>query len=105
MADTILVSGYSSAPKGTTMYQAYGQTGVILEIDVGQKRIVGAEATFVTDLAKDFFRRLAVGYDLGQGIEPLLKSISARLLTPSADSLLVACRAAFQRYLQAVETR
>jgi hypothetical protein len=105
MADTILVSGYSSAPKGTPMQQIYGHTGVILEIDPQRKLIVAAEATFITDVAKVFFAKLAVGYDLSKGIDPLLKQIQARMLTPSADSLIVACRACFQRYLQAVEPR
>lgn len=98
--DTILVTGYAPAPKGSSMYEAYKTAGVVLEIDPKNQRLVRAEFTFVTDLAKDYVSRLVNGYDLSQGIEPLIERIQMHYFTPSTDAVIMALRVAYQRYQQ-----
>jgi hypothetical protein len=99
-SNTVLVSGYSAAPKGTSMFEEFKHAGVVLEIDVDTHRIVAVDATFVTELARSFFARLVIGYDVTQGAGQLERNIAARLHTPSRDALIVALRAAIQRYIQ-----
>jgi Domain of unknown function (DUF3870) len=98
--DTILVTGYAPAPKGSSMYEAYKTAGVVLEIDPKRNILVQAEFIFVTDLAKDYVSRLVQGYDLSQGIEPLVERIQMHYFTPSTDSVIMALRVAYQRYQQ-----
>lgn len=97
---TILVSGYAQAPKGTPMYEVHKWAGVVLEIDVSSNRIVAAECLLLTSLARDFCARLLVGYDLSAGLDPLIELMTARLQTPSRDSIVVAVRTAVQRYME-----
>lgn len=98
---TILVSGYAQAPHGTGMSQTMTWIGVVLEIDLRTHAIVAADATFVTELARDFFRRTVTGYSLVDGVEGLLARIGNRIHTPSKNSLQAALQAAFQRYVEA----
>jgi len=97
---TVLVSGYSAAPKGTSMFEEFKHAGVVLEIDLETHRIMAVDATFVTELARSYFARLVVGFDVTQGAAQLEKVIAARFHTPSRESLIVALRAAMQRYMQ-----
>jgi hypothetical protein len=97
---TVLVSGYAQAPRGTGMSETMTWIGVVLEVDCTTHAIVGADATFVTDLARDFFRRLVMGYKLTDGLEGLLALVDKRIHTPSTNSLQVALKAAFQRYVE-----
>lgn len=98
---TVLVSGYAQAPRGTGMSETMTWIGVVLEIDLHTHEIVAADATFVTDLARDFFRRTVLGYRLTDGLEGLTAMIENRIHTPSKNSLQTALQAAFQRYVEA----
>jgi hypothetical protein len=97
---TILVTGYAQAPKGTVMHERYKLAGVVLEVDSASGAIVAADATLVTALARDFFQRCVVGYDLSQGPEGLVQRIVAHFASPSRDALAVALRAAAQRFAE-----
>jgi hypothetical protein len=97
---TILVTGYAQAPKGTVMHERYKLAGVVLEVEAASGTIVAADATLVTALARDFFQRCVVGYDLSQGPEALVQRIVAHFASPSRDALTVALRAAAQRFAE-----
>lgn len=97
---TVLVSGYAQAPRGTGMSETMTWIGVVLEIDCNTHKIVAADATFVTGLARDFFSRLMIGYQLTDGLDGLVKLVENKLHTPSKSSLQVALQAAFQRYVE-----
>lgn len=101
--ETVLVTGYAKAPQGTAMYEKNKYAGVVLEIHRETDVILDAEFTFVTKLAQDYFRRLVVGYDLKQGIEPLLQRIMEHYFAPSQQSVLVALKVAYQRYYDSVQ--
>ena len=95
---TVLVTGYAKAPQGTAMYEVSKYAGIVLEINPNSNVIVNAEFTFITDLAKDFFRRLLVGYDLSDGIDELIRRIESNYFAPSTNSIIVAMKAAIRRY-------
>ena len=95
---TILLTGYAPAPKGTVMQEKQRLFGVVLEVDLLTHRIVGADVPGVTDLSRDFFRRVVVGYDLSNGIEQLCEMVRARYWTASTDSLVACLKLIGQRY-------
>jgi hypothetical protein len=97
---TVLVSGYAQAPKGTGMSEIMKWVGVVFEIDCRTHVIVSADGTFITELARDFFRRRVVGFNLTQGLDQLVKIIDWHFQTPSKSALIVAVQAAFQRYIE-----
>jgi hypothetical protein len=95
---TALVTGYSKSPQGTSMYEVYKHAGLVLEIDLDTNKIVDVEFTFIADLTKDFFKRLIVGYDLEQGLDPLIRRIKQYYFAPSQQAIIVALESAVQRY-------
>ncbi|MBD1382306.1 DUF3870 domain-containing protein [Bacillus sp. IB182487] len=82
------------------MYEAYKTTGVILEINPNTHTIIRCEYIFLTELGKDFISRLITGYDLSKGIEPLIERVQTHCFTASNDSIVMALRIAYQRYVQ-----
>jgi hypothetical protein len=102
--ETYLITGYSKAPQGTSMYERYKYSGIILEIDKKTSIIQAADFTFVTGLAKDYFSRLLVGTELSEGIDPILIKIKENYHAPSQQSVIVALKAAYQRYFDLQET-
>jgi hypothetical protein len=103
--NTIIVSGYATVPKGSTMYELNKTTGVVLEIDPVSDTIVNADFPFVTDLAKNFIARIMRGYNMTQGIEPLIEEIYHHFYTPSTDAFIKSLRTAYQRYTQTAKPR
>jgi hypothetical protein len=95
---TILLTGYAPAPKGTVMQERQRLFGVVLEVDIRTHTIVAADVPGVTDLSRDFFARLAVGYDMSHGLETLCERIRSHYWTTSTDSLIASLRIAWQRY-------
>jgi len=59
--------------------------------------IVDAEATLVTNLAKEFFKDLLVGYDLKKGDE-LVEIIRKRYWAPSNEAFIACLKVAIRRY-------
>jgi hypothetical protein len=95
---TILVTGYSKAPQGTSMYEVFKHAGIILEISTETHIIENVDFTFVSSLTSDFFRRLVVGYDLKLGLDPLIEKIKNHYFAPSQQAVIVALKSAVQRY-------
>ena len=99
---TVLVTAYAKAPQGSAMYEVYGYAGIVLEIDPSNHTIVDVEFTFITSLAKNFIRRLIVGYNLSNGIDDLVQKIEAHYFAPSTSSVIVALKAANKRYFERI---
>jgi hypothetical protein len=97
---TVLVTAYAKAPQGSAMYEVYGYAGIVLEIDPSNHVIVDVEFTFVTNLAKNFIRRLIVGYNLSDGIDHLVQRIESHYFAPSTSSVIVSLKAANKRYFE-----
>lgn len=100
MNNCILVTGYSKAPHGTSMYEVYKHAGVVLKIDLKKNTIVDLEFTVIAKLTNDFLRELVIGYCLDEGIDNLILIIKKYYLVPSQQSFVVALQAAYHRYLE-----
>ena len=99
---TIFVTGYAQAPKGTRLFDAGHTIGVMLEIEKKTHIIVNADCTFVTDLARDYFKRLIVGYNLLDDIETIIELVKVHIFIPSTQSMIVALRITHQRYVDSI---
>ncbi|MEX2460775.1 MAG: DUF3870 domain-containing protein [Paenibacillaceae bacterium] len=103
--NSALVTGYSKAPQGTSMYEVYKHAGIVLEIDLETNQIVNAEFTFIAQLTRDYFKRLMVGYNLSDGLDPLILRIQEHYFAPSQQSIIVALQSAVQRYWDCTKTK
>lgn len=95
---TVLVTAYAKAPKGTAMYEVFQHAGIVLEVDIETDIIVDAEFTFITDLAKDYLRRLLAGHRLTPEADDLPTLIACHYMAPSQQAVVVALKIACQRY-------
>lgn len=97
--DSVLITAYAPAPKGTAFYERFGYMGVILEIDKKTDKIVSASVTLMTKTAKQYTEKLLVGENFGGDISELIKDIESQYLAVSQTSLIAALKKAQQRYL------
>lgn len=99
---TVLVTGYSTAPAGTSMHALLGHCGVVLEVDPESHEILGADFTVVTRLAGEFLQRMCVGRNLLTEWREISDDLKRSYLAPSASAMVIALRAAAQRYADSV---
>lgn len=100
---TVLVTGYAKAPQGTAMQQVYSFIGVILEIDPQANKIVDAEFTLITNVARRFFENLIIGSNLSD-LDTIIMEIRKRYLAPSREAMINAIQKAAQRYWEIKKT-
>jgi hypothetical protein len=96
--DTVLVTGFAQVPKGTTLYEIYKTIGVVLVINHKTEVIEDAEFTLLADLTNYYLSELVKGYDLKEGITPLLEKVKRHCLLPSQGAIIQAIRSAWDRY-------
>lgn len=96
--DTVLLTAYAKAPKGTPMYEQYKYSGLVLEVDRKTHLIKDVEVTFITELAQDYFRRLMIGIDFSKDLDIAIEKIKKSYFAPSQQSIIVALKIAYQRY-------
>lgn len=95
---TVIVTAYSKAPQNTTMYENNKHMGLVLEIHKKTHVIVDAEVTVMTDIVKNYFKRLLVGCNFKEDITPLIEQIKENYQAPSQNAMIVALKVAHQRY-------
>jgi len=95
---TVFITAYAKAPQNTPMYENNKQIGVMLEIHKQKHIVVNVDSTFITDLAKDYLKRLIIGTDFSEDISPLLKDVENDCIIPSQQALIVALKVAHQKY-------
>ncbi|KAA9027050.1 DUF3870 domain-containing protein [Niallia endozanthoxylica] len=96
--NTILTTGFAQLPKGTTQYEKYQSLAVVLVINVETEVIEDVEFTFIADLTNYYLTSLVRGYDLKQGINPLIEILRSRVLIPSQGAVIQSIKSAWDRY-------
>jgi hypothetical protein len=102
--NSILITGFAQVPQGTTLYQMYKIIGVVWVVDMDNSRITSASFTFVSELTDRFLTHLVKGYDLNQGLEPLLANVRKRCKLTSTSAIIQAMRSCYDRFLDAKNT-
>jgi hypothetical protein len=97
-APTIFVTGYAKLPAGITASELSKMLGIALEIDPADGRVVRADCTLVTRLAKEFFAGLVEGRHLPGEIDEVVRGIEARYFGSAQKPLIAALRVALERY-------
>jgi len=100
---THLFSGHAVLPKGIPMRDHLDRATAMLEVDL-EKHIV-VKASFITVLphTSDFLSAIAEGYDLSQGIEPLIKEVEGRAHLNSIRAFCKAIMIAYEHYQAYIE--
>lgn len=102
--NTVLITGFAQLPKGTTQYEKYQSLAAVLVINVETEVIEDAEFTFIADLTNYYLASLVRGYDLKQGITPLIDSLRRHVLIPSQGAVIQSIKSAYDRYKESKAT-
>ncbi len=95
---TYLFSGSTLLPKEFPNRDQLKRTIAMLEIDPEKEIIVRASIFCLVPHTSDFLSSIADGYDLKQGIKPLIEEIEERLYLPPMRAWTKAIEIAYQRY-------
>jgi len=96
--DTILLTGYARLPAGITASKVSDVVGVAVEVEAATGRIVGAECTLSTELARDFFRRLVVGFSLDGEFSQIVRTIERRYHGSAQKALVTALKTVLEKF-------
>ncbi len=96
--ETIFLTGYARLPAGITASKISDVVGVGVELDPKSGKIVNAECTLSTGLARDFFHRLVVGRSLDTDFAGLVKTIERRYHGSAQKALVTALKTVLEKY-------
>lgn len=94
----VLISGYAKLPENTAAEAMYENVVIAVVFDNRTGIIVEAEATMATELSKKFVSSLLAGYNLNDGIEPLITVFEEHYLGKVRRALESALRSVFSEY-------
>jgi hypothetical protein len=94
---TFLFSGYGRLPQDVSHQAVFKRVSVVVEVDE-RGVIVGASSTLVTDLARDYVKRLLVGHNVldAHDREAIEESLRFRYRGHSQAALVFALRKVFE---------
>ena len=94
----VLFSGYAKLPSNITAGELYKVVGVVVVVDILREVITDADCTMATELARRYAAAAMRGYDLKQGIEPLLRHMDQVYQGSAKKSLVTALRVIYDKY-------
>lgn len=95
---THLFSGHALLPKGIPMRDHLDRATALLEVDLEKHIVVRASFMTVLPHTGEFLSSITEGYDLSQGIEPLLKEVEDRAHVNSIRAFCKAIEIAYEHY-------
>lgn len=95
----ILFGGNSLPPSGVPLFEAYKQIGCIIYVNINTHVIEDASFTTVNPLTNQFLRDILIGYNLKDGILPLVQEFRERLQLVAQKAFIKALEACYHRYL------
>lgn len=96
--ETVFFTGYARLPAGITASKVSDVVGVGVEIELGTGKIVNAECTLATVLARDFFRRLVVDHSLDANFQIVVEVIERRYHGSAQKALVTALKTILEKY-------
>jgi hypothetical protein len=99
--ELVLLLGSSRLPGGVPSHSQYERLGVILVVERDSGRIVAADSTLLTELARAFFRGLVEGLSVGEDGQTMLARLDDRYLGQSGAALAAALKHCMEIYARA----
>jgi hypothetical protein len=96
--DIVLFSGYAKLPIGITAGELYKVVGVVVTVDMQSGRIIEADCTLATELARLHIARALTGHCLEDGPEKLAEIVEHIYQGNAKKSLITAIRIIFDKY-------
>jgi hypothetical protein len=90
--DVVLISGYARLPDTVAGRHQYERLGVVLAVERSTGRIVAADSTLITELAREFFRVLVEGLSIYDDLAEIVHRVQTRYAGQSGAALATALR-------------
>lgn len=95
----VLFSGYAKLPEGTSGAEVNSIVGVVVIVDMNADgRILDAECTLPTAVARKLVAEILIGHPLAAGPERLVAEIAAAFQDSAVRPLVAAVRIVCSRY-------
>lgn len=94
----ILFTGYAKLPSNITAGELYKVVGVVVVVDMVRDVITEVDCTLATELARRYASEAMLGYDLKNGIEPLLHYIDQIYQGSAKKAIITALRVIYDKY-------
>lgn len=96
--DIVLFSGYAKLPIGITAGELYKVVGVVVTVDMESGKIIEADCTLATELARKHIARALVGHSLHEGPEKFAEIIEHIYQGNAKKSIITAIRIIIDKY-------
>ncbi|MBP2028450.1 hypothetical protein J2Z35_002253 [Acetoanaerobium pronyense] len=102
---TVYFSSYAKLPGElpSAHYNRNLDIGLIINWETG--RIEGLSCTLITQDTKDFLKSIIIGYNVSNGIEPLIDEIKNRFFGSSQKALCVILKSIYEKYESYLEEK
>ena len=100
----IFISGYAKLPNGTTAEELYKVVAVGVIVDKYSGRIIDADCSLVTSVAKEHVRKLLVGKDLND-LQSLEKALSDAYFGSAKKALISSVKKCHEKFKQVIENK
>ncbi len=102
----VLFSGYARLPDGTCGAEVIKIIGVVVVVDMDDDgRILDAECTLPTGVARKLVAEILIGQSLARDQEKLLAQLATVFQDSSLRALISAIRALYNRYASHIEVQ
>ena len=97
--DTIFVTGYAKLPSSITAEKLYQVIAIGVEIDPQTGVIVETDCTLATEVGKNFYRKLVLGYNLFDGIDGLVERFEKRYHGSARKAIITGLKIMYEKWL------
>ncbi len=94
----VLFSGYAKLPTGITASELYKIIGVIVLVDMQTGKIIEADCTLATQLARRHVSEAIVGHILANGLDELSDLIDRIYQGNAKKAIITALRIIYDKY-------
>ncbi len=98
-AETVLFTGHAKPPSSITAEKVFQVITVGIEVDSKTGIIVDCDVTLASNVAKNFFHKLVLGYSLADGIDGLTEKFEARYHGSARKAILTCLRSICEKWI------
>lgn len=96
---TVFFTGYAKLPSSITAEKMYEVIAVGVEVDPATGVIVDCDCTLATIVARNFFKKLVLGYNLSFGIEGLTNRFEKRYYGSARKAIITGLKIMYEKWL------
>lgn len=96
---TVFFTGYAKLPSSITAEKLYEVIAVGIEVEPATGIIMDCDCTLATIVARNFFKKLVVGYNLNFGIEGLTKRFEKRYHGSARKAIVTGLKIVFEKWV------